>query len=501
MTYAGQEPDASTPRCGQQHGRDLAVDRRRGELHAPQGAQRRRWAGAVPGRPGLVRERHLGRGPCRRQPRRRRRPRPVAQHRRRRHLNEISTWWAPRSAHADQHAIVAHPGYDGATNQTASSATTAGTSPSHQRPHVGSNAQTRGRHGWKELDNTTALPSSKAGPATRRAARSWAAPRTTGRCGLQLRRGPRAGRRCRRRRRLVAADPTDPTSSTASTSASTSSATSWRPAAVPPSRPLHQRPVLEQAQQWACKPVPFRIHDARTSWRCSSPRSCLTPTERNACWQAACRSGRPTTPSARMTPNTGPTWSSNQRPDRDRLARPPDQARLAVAKGKSDLVWVGHNNGDVYPLGRRHRRRALTWIQVRRSTLHASNPRLATATRIQQSDPDRPKARKSTPLSAATAEGNVWKTSDSGTTWTDISGGLPEAPVRSLVIHPSNPSFPNLHRHRGRRLRERGRGSDLVADERGPGQRLGRRTLLLLGKTLYAATHGRGLFRIDLSGT
>lgn len=32
-------------------------------------------------------------------------------------LSEISTWWDSASAHADQHAIVAHPGYDGTTNR------------------------------------------------------------------------------------------------------------------------------------------------------------------------------------------------------------------------------------------------------------------------------------------------------------------------------------------------------------------------------------------------
>ena len=42
-------------------------------------------AGVVPGGPGLVRQRHLGRRPDRRRPGRRRRRRPVAQHRRRRH--------------------------------------------------------------------------------------------------------------------------------------------------------------------------------------------------------------------------------------------------------------------------------------------------------------------------------------------------------------------------------------------------------------------------------
>ena len=33
-------------------------------------------------------------------------------------LVDISTWWDPRSAHADHHAIVAHPAYDGVTNRT-----------------------------------------------------------------------------------------------------------------------------------------------------------------------------------------------------------------------------------------------------------------------------------------------------------------------------------------------------------------------------------------------
>ena len=38
-------------------------------------------------------------------------------------------------------------------------------------------------------------------------------------------------------------------------------------------------------------------------------------------------------------------------------------------------------------------------------------------------------------------KGNVWKTTDGGQEWSNIGSALPEAPVRSLAIHPRNSKF------------------------------------------------------------
>ena len=69
--------------------RDLALDQRRQELLAAD-QPGRRPARPVPRRPGLVRQRHLGRRPDEREPRDRRRHRPLAQHRRRQHARTTS---------------------------------------------------------------------------------------------------------------------------------------------------------------------------------------------------------------------------------------------------------------------------------------------------------------------------------------------------------------------------------------------------------------------------
>ena len=143
----------------------------------------------------------------------RRRHRPVAQHRRRRppgrdqHLVGY-----PRSAHADQHAIVAHPSYDGASNRTVFFGNDGGicrrTGPSGGRP----GGKPPYLEGWTGLDNAFGVTQFYAGAGNTRSGKIIGGAQDNGTLCFDPPAGPEGGATifggdggwC-------ASDPTDPT--------------------------------------------------------------------------------------------------------------------------------------------------------------------------------------------------------------------------------------------------------------------------------------------------
>ncbi len=95
------------------------------------------------------------------------------------------------------------------------------------------------------------------------------------------------------------------------------------------------------------------------------------------------------------------------------------------------------------------------------------------------------------------SSGNVWKSSNGGTSWTDIHGSgaaaLPAVPTRSVVIHPTKPKWIYVGTEIGIFVSQNG-GNDWLVPHRGP-TNTSVDELFFLGTTIYAATHGRGLFR------
>ena len=100
-----------------------------------------------------------------------------------------------------------------------------------------------------------------------------------------------------------------------------------------------------------------------------------------------------------------------------------------------------------------------------------------------------------------TTPGHIFLTSNRGTTWTDISGNLPDTPANSAAIHPTNANTIYI-------------GTDLGVFQTTNGgatwERLGngmpRVSVLMLRyqaatNSLFAATHGRGVFRLTTSRT
>src|SRR5216684_3357904 len=69
-------------------------------------------------------------------------------------LQDISTWWDSRSAHADHHAIVSHPAYDGHNNRTVFFGNDGGIYRADDVTTVGNDAQPPRISGWTNLNNS-----------------------------------------------------------------------------------------------------------------------------------------------------------------------------------------------------------------------------------------------------------------------------------------------------------------------------------------------------------
>ena len=93
---------------------------------------------------------------------------------------------------------------------------------------------------------------------------------------------------------------------------------------------------------------------------------------------------------------------------------------------------------------------------------------------------------------------NVWVTTDFGHTWNALGKQLPAAPVRTLAIHPAKAGFLYVGTDVGVFASEDG-GATWTPTNQGPAN-VSVEHLFWSGKVLYAATHGRGMYRIDLAG-
>ncbi len=108
---------------------------------------------------------------------------------------------------------------------------------------------------------------------------------------------------------------------------------------------------------------------------------------------------------------------------------------IAIAQGDSDIVWVGHNDGGVY-VTTNGTAITPTWSRVDTTTPALPNRYVSRIT-IDPQDHNTVYV-----TFGGFSEDNIYRTTDGGQTWTDITGdssdptGLPAVPVRDLDINP-----------------------------------------------------------------
>lgn len=101
---------------------------------------------------------------------------------------------------------------------------------------------------------------------------------------------------------------------------------------------------------------------------------------------------------------------------------------IAIAEGNSEIVWVGYNNGEVWKTAN-GTATTPTWTRVDANGVGLPN-RWVSRIVIQRGNHNRVCA-----SFMGWEPDNVWRTPDSGATWENVSGDLPAAPVGALAQH------------------------------------------------------------------
>ena len=193
-----------------------------------------------------------------------------------------------------------------------------------------------------------------------------------------------------------------------------------------------------------------------------------------------------------------PTWAEIKSPVAPRPPSPnpnptPPISAIAVAKVNSDLVVVGHNDGQMY-ITQNGLSTPASWSRIDNGTPQRYVMRMA----IDESH--------SPNWIYATFGGfssdNIYRTSDLGLTWTDVSGfgatSLPDVPVRSIVINPVKPAFLYVGTEIGIFASEDA-GATWILPQGGPANVAVDELFYSQGK-LSAATHGRGVYQVATPG-
>jgi hypothetical protein len=175
---------------------------------------------------------------------------------------------------------------------------------------------------------------------------------------------------------------------------------------------------------------------------------------------------------------------------------------IAVAPGNPDVIYTGYGLGQLYKTT--NGTAAAATLQASWTTIDdnsALNP--LPNRRITRIAIDRNNVDVVYVTFGGFSANNVYKSVNGGATWADITGptggatALPDVPVRDLEIHPTNSNWIYAGTEVGIFASEDG-GTTWALPHDGPSN-VSVDELFFLNTTLYAATHGRGLFSTPTS--
>ena len=165
---------------------------------------------------------------------------------------------------------------------------------------------------------------------------------------------------------------------------------------------------------------------------------------------------------------------------------------IAVEPGNSDVIYVGHDDGSVYKTSD-GTTATPNWTDISGTLPSRRVLRLAVAPLNNQ-------------IVYATFSGynsdNLWKSTDGGATW-NVSVGtnpnnIPPSPIRSVVVHPTENNLLYVGTEVGIFTSEDA-GATWSLENDGPANVSVDELVWHGASTLYAATHGRGIFKATVN--
>lgn len=159
---------------------------------------------------------------------------------------------------------------------------------------------------------------------------------------------------------------------------------------------------------------------------------------------------------------------------------------VAIAKGNSDVVWVGHNNGNIYRTTN-GTAAVPNWVRVD----SASMPdRWVSKLAVDPLDPNHAYA-----SFLGWHDDSVWETTNGGASWTDIaSGKLIPASVNVIALHPTIPGWLFAGTDLGL-FTSTNNGASWTATTQGPNAVGVEDIAFKDASTLTLATYGRGMWQ------
>jgi hypothetical protein len=232
------------------------------------------------------------------------------------------------------------------------------------------------------------------------------------------------------------------------------------------------------------KVPPYQISDARMRYTNFITPFVLDPNDTNRLLVGGAYLWRTNDAKAPVTIFSGPQWSNIKGLSKNRMFI----STITVAPGNSDIIWVGHNEGDIYYTGHGTAEKP-DWRQVAESALPDRYCRSITF---------HPTDHKIVYVTFGRFfRDNVWKTTDGGQSWQSLGiGTLPEAGAHSLTVHPKLPEFVYVGTEVGLYVSEDA-GATWSPANQGP-VNCCVEGLFWMGDRLVAATYGRGLYSIDV---
>lgn len=169
---------------------------------------------------------------------------------------------------------------------------------------------------------------------------------------------------------------------------------------------------------------------------------------------------------------------------------------IAVAPGNSDVIWVGHNRGDIF-MTTNGTSNGPTWTQVDGNDPLLPN-RWVSSIAVSPFDSNRVYV-----AFMGYEADNVWRTPDGGATWERITGSgagtLPSAPAPWIVHHRTKPGWLYVATDVGIFASEDD-GATWSASNDGPAACTVDQLFWKDDCTLYAVAHGRGIYQADVCG-